>query len=237
MLEKPFPRTSQPTKITKTIVEEVYESLRSEILEGKLPPESKLKIEDLKAKYNVSSSSIRESLSRLLSETLVTTEGQRGFRVAPISLKDFSNIAQMRTLLETQALKESIQTGDDNWEAGIVAAHHQLSKIEERLNSGSPQVISEWETKNTAFHNALIGACNNEWLLHFRTLLFRHSFRYIRLVIVDRTVSRDVHGEHQSIFNAVLNRDETLAVKLTQDHIERSVKAVGIKLKEVLDNL
>ena len=99
----------------KTAIESVYAAVREDILSGRLKPGSRLPIEHLRSHYEVGSSTVREALSRLVSDTLVTTEGQRGFRVAPISLDDFREIAAMRKLLEAQALGEAIARGDDDW--------------------------------------------------------------------------------------------------------------------------
>jgi DNA-binding GntR family transcriptional regulator len=211
----------------KTMVESVFERLREDILSGKLTPGDKLRVEQLRGEYGVGSSTLREALSRLVSELLVTAEGQRGFRVAPVSLEDFRAIAEMRKLLETKALAQSIATGDDNWEAGIVAAFHRLSRIEERVGESPEELAAEWERRNRIFHRALIGGCNNHWLLHFRSILLSQSGRYLRLALTDRTVERDVHAEHSAIMDATLNRDTELACHLSEVHIDRTVDVIS----------
>ncbi|WP_372603515.1 GntR family transcriptional regulator [Actibacterium sp.] len=207
----------------KTAIEEVYASLRQEILNGELAPQSRLRIEELRQRYGVGSSTVREALSRLLVENLVTTEGQRGFHVAPVSIKDFREIVEMRTLLEARAVRESIQHGDDDWESRFVAAHHRLSKIETEMPGREKATVDEWEIRNREFHNAMISACTNLWLLNFREILYNHSVRYLRISLTERTIPRDVRAEHDAIFNAVINRDQDLAEKLTIDHIRKSV--------------
>jgi DNA-binding GntR family transcriptional regulator len=211
----------------KTMVETVFEQIREDILSGRLAPGDKLRVEQLRSAYGVGSSTLREALSRLVSELLVTVEGQRGFRVAPVSLADFRAIAEMRKLLETKALAQSIETGDDNWEAGIVAAFHRLSRIEERVADSPEQLASEWEKRNRIFHRALIAGCNNHWLFHFRSILLSQSGRYLRLALTDRTVPRDVHAEHTAIKDATLNRDVKLACRLSEEHIDRTVEVIS----------
>src|SRR5689334_13226931 len=76
-----------------TLVETAYSALRREILEGAFKPGAKLRTEELRARYDVSGSTIREALTRLLGEALVTAEGQRGFRVAPASIEDFRDLS------------------------------------------------------------------------------------------------------------------------------------------------
>src|SRR5690349_6839687 len=64
------------------LTQRAYEELRADILSCRIPPGAKLKIQDLCTKFSVSLGAIREALSRLTSEGLVTAEPQRGFRAA-----------------------------------------------------------------------------------------------------------------------------------------------------------
>ncbi|HYD68576.1 FCD domain-containing protein [Azospirillum sp.] len=210
----------------RTLVEFAYGRLRREILCGHLEPGSRLRVEQLKTEYQVGSSTLREALSLLVADALVTSEGQKGFRVAPISLEDLRDVTEMRKLLETRALKEAIALGDDNWEAGVVAAYHRLTRVEERLGDGPEPVAEEWEERNRAFHEALIAACPSKWLRHFRSILYHQSERYRRLALTARAMPRDVHAEHQGIMEAVLARDVETATRLTEEHIDRTLAAV-----------
>lgn len=215
---------------SRTTIELVYEALRRAILSGEIKPESRLRVEVLRKTFGVGASTVREALSRLLVENLVTTEGQRGFRAALVSVQDFKNIVEMRALLEARAVRESIEKGDDEWESAFVAAHHRLAKIETEMAGREEQSVSEWEIRNRAFHNAMIGACTNTWLLNFREILYSHSIRYLQIAITDRTIPRDVRSEHQAIYDAVIARDADLAEKLTIDHIHRSVPVIEARL-------
>ena len=89
--------------VAKTLVESAYGALRRDVIEGKLAPGSKLRVEHLKDEYGVSAGTLREALSLLVSDALVVAHGQRGFRVKPISISDFGDITQTRILLETDA--------------------------------------------------------------------------------------------------------------------------------------
>jgi DNA-binding GntR family transcriptional regulator len=220
---------------SRTTIELVYGALRQAILSGEIEPESRLRVEVLRKTFGVGASTVREALSRLLVENLVTTEGQRGFRAAIVSVQDFKNIVEMRALLEAQAVRESIANGDDEWESRFVAAHHRLAKIETEMAGREEQAVSEWEARNRDFHNAMIGACTNSWLLNFREILYSHSIRYLHIALTDRTIPRDVRAEHQAIFDAVIARDADLAEKLTIEHIRRSVPVIEKRLSARLE--
>lgn len=214
----------------KTLVESAYETLRREILEGAFEPGAKLRTEELRARYNISGSTMREALTRLLGEALVTSEGQRGFRVAPASLEDFHDLTEVRKLIEMEALRQSIAHGDEAWEGQVVSAFYRLTKVEERLAENAAGAIGEFEERNREFHRALIAACPSRWLHHFIGLLFQQSERYRRMSMSKRTVPRDVHAEHQAIFDATIRRDADLACALTADHIERTLTVLRAAL-------
>lgn len=212
---------------SRTLIETAYETLRREIIDGTLEPGARLRTEELRERYEVSGSTIREALTRLLGEALVTTEGQRGFRVATASLEDFRDLTAVRKLIETEALRQAIEVGGDGWESEIVAAFYRLSKVEERLRDDPVAASAEFEQRNRDFHRALIAACPSPWLHRLNALLYQQSERYRRMVVSRRTIPRDVHAEHQGILDATLARDTELAVKLTGEHIERSVLALA----------
>jgi GntR family transcriptional regulator, carbon starvation induced regulator len=218
-------------KTGKTLVEGAYATLRREILEGAFEPGAKLRTEELRARYNISGSTMREALTRLLGEALVTTEGQRGFRVAPASIEDFHDLTEVRKLIETEALRQSIALGDEAWEGQIVSSFYRLSKVEERLAADPINAIGEFEERNREFHNALIAACPSRWLHHLIGILFQQSERYRRMALAKRTIPRDVHAEHRAIFDAVLKRDVDLACRLTADHIERTLTVLRVALE------
>ena len=76
-----------PDTATRTLIEQTYAQLRDDIIEGRLLPGSKLRIEHLRTQYAVGAGTLREALTRLVSDALASAEGQRGFRVAPITLE------------------------------------------------------------------------------------------------------------------------------------------------------
>src|SRR3569833_2211702 len=115
-----------------TTGERAYRRIRNDILQGRLAPAEKLKLERQKEDYGGSVSTLREVLSRLSTEKLVVAEGQRGFEVEPMSAEELKDIDSLRLLLEVHAIAQSFQSGDMEWEARVVAAHHKLAAMEEK---------------------------------------------------------------------------------------------------------
>lgn len=201
-----------------------YERIKSDIIAGLHAPGTPLRVKWLQQHYCVSTSTLREVLSRLAGDGLVNAEDGRGFKVAPISLSDLKDVCDLRRLIESLAVGRSLENGNEQWEAALVASYHGLSKIERRLSSDqTPNLAVEWEAKNRDFHEALVAACPSERLLRFRRILYDESARYRQLSLTVALSLRDIHAEHKAIFEAALSRDVTLARRLTDEHVDRTV--------------
>jgi GntR family carbon starvation induced transcriptional regulator len=149
--------------------------LRDDTLNGKLVHGQRLKLEELRNRYKASVGSFRETLMQMVPEGFVTAEANRGFCVAPISLEDLDHITNMRVVLERMALTQSIEHGDDQWEAGLVAAYHMLTKTN-AVDTSKTSRRKWWERYNV-FHEALVSDCPSPWPLRFRQVLFEYSHR------------------------------------------------------------
>jgi DNA-binding GntR family transcriptional regulator len=222
-----------------TLIYFVYDRLRHDIIAGAYPPKEKLRVEYLRNSFGVAASTVREALGRLAAEGLVTAEGQRGFRVAPMSRDDLMDITRLRVLLETEAFVESIRNGDVAWECQVVAAFHNLTRAEERIRTNAHDDLVAWEETNKEFHRALTAACRSTRLLDLVEILYRQHERYRMQSLMSRRndavqpvapSDRNVHSEHEALMNAALDRDVDRARKVLADHIGNTADLVGRNL-------
>ena len=197
-----------PVSSTKRVLED----LRGLIIQGKLAPGEKLKIESLKSLLDTGASPIREALSLLTSDQLVERIDQRGFRVAPASAEHFSEILTLRCQLDIIALKSSIDLGDAAWEESLLLSHSDLTK--------TPRDNPEhWESLHKAFHCMLLSACDSPILLRFCTQLYDLNIRYRYLAGKSGGYSkRNLEQEHEDIMQAALDRNTELAVSRLMSH-------------------
>lgn len=208
----------------KTLMASVYDRLRADIVDGIRRPGDKMRFEELRESYGVGLSPLREALTRLASEKLVILEEHKGFRVAPISRRDLQDLLFMRQEVEVLGIRRSIERGDDQWEAGIVAAIHALSKRQSLTPDG--HIDPEWENRHRSFHDSLVAACDSPRLLLFREQLTDHADRYRRLSHHYYSAGRDHLGEHQAIADAVVSRHADEAEKMIREHLARTVEII-----------
>jgi len=199
----------------RTLIEQTYLLLREDILNGTLAPGEKLIIERLKDRYAVGAGTLREAMSRLVSEAMVSAEGQRGFAVTQISLEDLVDVTNVRVRFETDALRASIRHGDKSWRARLGFAFERLSALEQPL---IPENALTWEAANAEFHEALLSACGSQWTLRVIRLLTQRCERYRRYLIGLKS-GRDVHAEHQLIYESAIAGNETRAALALEAHI------------------
>ena len=203
----------------RTLSERAYFNLRQDIVQGHLAPGERLRVEHLKDRYEVGAGTLREALALLVSDALVTVEGQRGYRVSEISLGDLKDLTDTRVMLETEALRQSIRHGSALWAAELTTAFETLSQVELQRNGLEP---AHWEPANKRFHEALIAAHCSPWSKHLLGILYRHGERYRHVAIrmgATQTVQRNVHEEHTSIYLAALARQEARAALALESHI------------------
>ncbi|VCU71039.1 HTH-type transcriptional repressor CsiR [Pigmentiphaga humi] len=210
--------------------EMAYVALRRRILLGQLPPGERLKIEVLQKDFSLSSTPLREALTRLTAEGLVVSVENRGFRTAPLNVADLRDITHLRAVLEADALTDSIARGDAVWESSIVAAHHRLEQQERRIAEGQGGRDEDWTVLHKAFHMALLSACSYPRVIAMCENLFDQSERYRRFAARVETGARDVPGEHAAMMEAALARDVDRARHMLIGHLMRTGDGVAKKL-------
>lgn len=223
MILRPLPDLPLVGDAPRSQTSKAYEVIRSDILSGRLVPEKKLKIQELAAELDVSPGAVREALSRLVPEQLVVSRDQRGFIVAPLSLADLTDLTELRCEIEAIALRRSVQFGDVNWEANILAAEHRLRGP----LSGSSEVDARkaWTQNHAAFHSALVSACGSRRLLALHGQLYEQSERYRGLMFL-LGENRDTADEHHKIVEFALARNADALVSAMVDHLRLTTKLI-----------
>ena len=211
-----------------TLVEIAHAALRKNIIAGEHRPGEKLRVEHLKGQYGVSSGTLREALTMLIADKLVVAEGQRGFRVKPVSAEDLVDLGRIRTLLEKEAIRQAILQGDDEWEASVVSSFHILRRATRSFveNIEDQDIFEEWERRHRAFHLSLIAAAPSEWMRYFLELAYQQYERYRHMFLEmaeEFYQDRDADAEHAAIVDAVLERNADLAAELIEEHLTRSI--------------
>lgn len=194
-----------------------YGRIRSDIILGVLGPSERLRLDAMKVHYGVGTNTLREVLNRLSSEGLVIAEAQRGFEVAPVSIQNLRELAQLRILLEHHAMEQSFATGDVEWEGRVVAAHHKLASTERAIAATGDDPASR-RRYDSEFHQALISNCGSRELIKAHLGVFDRYFRYTL-----NYAGRSTVEQHEALRDCALSRDIKGAKAVLVEHIEECV--------------
>ncbi|WP_428391537.1 GntR family transcriptional regulator [Lichenicoccus sp.] len=213
-------RSRQPDSLTQA----VYRAVRADLLACRTRPGEKLRIAVLCDRHGASSGAVREALSRLTAEGLVTLEPQRGFQAGTISADGLADLTVARVEVESLCLRMAIENGDLGWEERLLGSAHRLRRTPWREPGDTARIGEAWVNAHEVFHEALVAACPNQTLLRIRSQLYAQSERYRSLSVPLADVDRDVEAEHRGLMLAALDRDKDRAVKAIAYHINETTR-------------
>lgn len=225
-----------------TRTEQVYGSMRADILAGHLEPGTRLPFADLTERYGASMGALREALQRLAEQGLVVNEPQQGFRVQSLSIDDLRDLTQARCEIEGLALRYAIAHGDLAWESEIVAAFYALERTPMNTSDSEEEtgflaedgtvLAEDWASAHTRFHLALYAACPNVRLRSIASTL-RDAAELYRHWSARSKDPRDTNAEHKAIVDAVLARDTERAVGLLEQHLQHTARLLTDRASEL----
>ena len=204
------------------------DQLRKEIMRGDFVPGARISIKELSQRLGVSLSPLREALTRLGSEGLLSSDEQRGFWISPVSAVDLAEVTRLRVSFERMALQEAILKGGIEWETRVMAALYRMNRIDRSV--GDVTAKEAWEDAHRAFHVELLSACEMPLLLQFVTLLHGLSDRYRRIFLASNPPDKSSAREHERIAEFAVSRRGDEVIDLLGKHIERTGNAVRKKL-------
>lgn len=219
--------TTQQTGPAKQILsEQMYNSVRADILHGVFGPGDPLKPQALAASMGVSLAVAREALARLVGDGLADRLPNRGFAVPSYSDLRWQQLAEARCVLEPAMLRMAIERGDLDWEARVRAAHHRLAGTPVRAAGEEFYFSDEWGAAHHDFHRTLLDGCGNAVLLETFDRLWTAT-DLARRWSGHFTPGRDHIAEHRQLEEAALARDpETAAGALTR-HLTLTSDAIS----------
>jgi DNA-binding GntR family transcriptional regulator len=194
-------------------------ALRELILSGELKPGQRLPQNQLAAKFEVSTTPVREALTALAREGLVRRISHRGVVVFKPSLDELAEIYEIRGALEPFA-------------AGLAAgrlSEASLLRLREILVATGTADPAEHSKLNIDFHALIYAAVARPRLLELIENLRQVASAYLSLTVrhYDAGYAKQVYGEHEAILVALEQRDEAGAVQAVSRHLRNNEAQVA----------
>ena len=195
----------------KQPAEALYQQLKQDIRDNKLPIASPLKQEQLAAEYGVSRIPIRDVLQRLKNEGWLTQSGKRGVMVHPLSATEAEDLYIMRMYLEPLILSHAMPK-----------LNHQIlgqaTDILEQLDQPKLSIAQHGDL-NWQFHACLYQAAKRPTLFNNIANLHQLCSRYIGFHSVELGYEKTSQQEHYQLLAAIKTKQTNKATTILQQHI------------------
>jgi DNA-binding GntR family transcriptional regulator len=191
-------------------VERVYRTLKSWLIEARLPPADFLSELDLATRCKTSRTPIREAFSRLAQDGWLTRIRRKGYLVTPISIRDIVELYEYRKVLECFVVDKVAQS----------ASHEQIEELASivRLEDDPDAELSDILTANSTFHLRLAELSANQRVENQLALVLCYVSR------LDTICTQSVPGwiGHKEILSALRAHQAEAAKLVMARHIDLS---------------
>lgn len=200
-------------KPDRSLADQVYETIRESIINGRLVPGNLYSVKNLAEMLNVSRTPVREALIELAEQGMVEFERNRGVRILQTTLRDLEEIFALRIVLETAATRRATELFTA---PALRRLTREFKAMGNAAEAGDEQKMMEHDRR---FHDVVLEMSGNERLTHYvdqlRILILTRG-----LLTTGRSRSlQDVVAAHHRILTAIEGRDPDAAAEAMREHI------------------
>lgn len=196
-----------------TSTTQIVESLTRAIVEHRLRPGTKLAEQKLADHFGVSRTLVRQALFQLSQNRLIRLEPARGAFVAAPSVEEARQVFSVRRMLESEMTRAFVRQVSP---AQLKALRAHLAQEKQAV---AAQDVSGRTELLRDFHVRIAELMGNQVLADMlRELISRCAL--ITLMYQSTTAAEHSNEEHAGIVKALAAKDEGLAVRLMDEHLQ-----------------
>ena len=206
--------------------QEAYQGLRRMLYSKELVPGQKIAYRELAERLQMSPTPIIQALKWLELQGYVRHEANRGYSMAPFSLREIEEIYELRELLEPSLVPAAVEHLDKRGIGQLKAA------LEAHRSAQREFFLKERLFKNKEFHLTLASLSGKETQIRmlqdvFDMLFLKYGGNYLPMASL-----QSVDEEHQQIYDCVVAREVKKTRSLLASHISSVKKQVlaGVRL-------
>jgi DNA-binding GntR family transcriptional regulator len=208
--------------VQRSTPEVIADALRQAIFRGQLSSGAPLKQNEVARHFRVSAAPVREAFQKLVAEGLAVLHRNRGVVVAPLDVADIFDIAELRALLEAQAIRKSAPHLDAADLARAEAILHEAARADDR----GVRANLHWQ-----FHHLLYSKARRPRLLTQIESLFVNMNRYVMPAWDAVWLSERWEDSHLEIVEAIRANDVDRAARLVAEQIHDAAERVVNRLR------
>jgi DNA-binding GntR family transcriptional regulator len=210
----------------RSLHDELAERLRSQIVEGALPPGEKIVEKDLCAAFGVSRTPLREALKVLAHEGLVVLTPHRGAHVSHLTVSDLEAAFPVIGALEALAGELACERATDGEISGISSLHKKMETAYKARDR------ARYFRLNQQIHEAMARAARNPVLDQMRDMLAGRLARARYYANISTPRWDQAMTEHEDILAALEARDGARLGQVLKDHLAHKLET----LRGVIEN-
>ncbi len=193
-----------------------YAMLRGEIIEGELLPGSRLREAEVASWLGISRTPVRQALSRLEVEGLLTLLPRGGLSVARLDGPALSELYDMREALEATAVALAARN----------ASVKEIAGLQKMIEEASAQRMetADFAAHNKDLHRAIYRAAHNRFLAKSMQSLHDAMALLGPVTLATRARRQQAHAEHVAIVGAIARHDPEAAAEAVRDHIRNAYR-------------
>jgi DNA-binding GntR family transcriptional regulator len=209
---------SSKTGRPRTAYQYAVQTLRAEILQGKIAAGEHLRQDDLARRLDISTTPIREALRSLISEGLVFFDARRGAVVRGLTLGDVEEIYRLRKVLEPIMVVDAMAAISDAELDHAEALHKRMQQTDD---------VAQWTELNLEFHAALWASQEHTRLARIVGTLRDSAGPYVSLSLYVSPQHIAVSNEeHAELLKHYRKRDTDSAVRQTLEHLDATLRTI-----------
>lgn len=214
----------RPTRTTAS--DEIFSTLRRQILSLRLPPGQELNTNSLAGELGVSRSPVRDALIKLSRDKLVDVFPQKGTRVALIDVGRVEDERFMRRSMEEAAVKLFASA---HQEVDIAVLKNAIGSQAAAIDEGDYEAFLE---SDDAFHRQVFDTIGRSWCWDVISSLCVNHHRIRLLSFRLEGVLEDIVAQHERMVDAFVRRDVEESGRLEHSHLSKLTDETVILKKE-----
>lgn len=202
-----------------TLVEWAYEHLLSMLMTVQIAPGDRIAIDTVARQLGISQTPIREALSQLEAEKLVSKMPNVGYRASPqMTREEVHDLYTLRLLIEPYAAARAAEKMDDV----ALAALQEIDRDMRGVTNGDDLAYARFAEADAKLHRLITTGSGNRLIAE--TIERLHAHLQIFRSLYSTNAPEEAAAEHQRIIDALMAHDSPGAEAAVRDHLERSQK-------------
>jgi DNA-binding GntR family transcriptional regulator len=202
------------------VKDQIHTELRRSITNGYLKPGERLDIVKLAKHYDTSITPLRDALSLLSQEGLVTIKPREGYFVCQITIHQLMNLFEVREILEIASIQRAVGRISDE----------QIEQLTYDYTSYNDESYDRYIDENRRFHCLIAKASGNEVLVDMLGRVHDQLARFMFLAFRQTVKTQD--KTHACIIEALRARDAEAVLKAIIDEIRATRDFVLARVME-----